>query len=113
MIDERCSIPYCRAIAPCFGMSSLLPLSASQAAALAMYVGLVFLGYYNTMFHESVGGGDSGELVATACTQSPSHPPGYPLLLMLNGAALRFAAPFLTKVSFHEEGKTSSARRHI
>ena len=37
----------------------------------------------------SVGGGDSGELVATACTQSTSHPPGYPLLLLLNGAVLR------------------------
>ncbi|GMH46449.1 hypothetical protein TrRE_jg13376 [Triparma retinervis] len=38
----------------------------------------------------SVGGGDSGELVATACTQSTSHPPGYPLLLLLNGIVLKF-----------------------
>ncbi|GMH93119.1 hypothetical protein TrVE_jg8482 [Triparma verrucosa] len=43
-----------------------------------------------TMFN-TVGGGDSGEIVASACTQSPSHPPGYPLLLMMNGVFMNLA----------------------
>ncbi|GMH70554.1 hypothetical protein TL16_g05437 [Triparma laevis f. inornata] len=46
--------------------------------------------YAITMF-KTVGGGDSGEIVASACAQAPSHPPGYPLLLMLNGIFMKFA----------------------
>ena len=38
----------------------------------------VFLVYLRTLF-PTVGGGDSGELVATACATGVAHPPGYPL----------------------------------
>lgn len=42
----------------------------------------VFLVYLRTLY-PSVGGGDSGELVATACATGVAHPPGYPLYTML------------------------------
>lgn len=42
----------------------------------------VFLVYLRTLL-PTVGGGDSGELVATACATGVAHPPGYPLYIVL------------------------------
>jgi dolichyl-phosphate-mannose-protein mannosyltransferase len=42
----------------------------------------VFLVYLRTLF-PTVGGGDSGEFVATACATGVAHPPGYPLYTVL------------------------------
>lgn len=42
----------------------------------------VFLVYLRTLF-PTVGGGDSGELLATACATGIAHPPGYPLYTVL------------------------------
>lgn len=42
----------------------------------------VFLIYLRTLF-PTVAGGDSGELVATACATGVAHPPGYPLYTIL------------------------------
>jgi len=36
----------------------------------------------------TVGGGDSGEILATACQGAPSHPPGYPFLGIMNRFAI-------------------------
>jgi hypothetical protein len=53
----------------------------------------VFLVYLRTLL-PGIGGGDSGELVATACATGVAHPPGYPLYTML--AKLFTLLPFGT-----------------
>src|SRR5579872_2275646 len=50
----------------------------------ALAGGLAFLVYGLTL-QPSVGGGDSGELVAAACARGVAHPPGYPLHALLGG----------------------------
>ena len=77
-------------------------LTQMQGVYAACFFAVVLGAYTQTMF-PGVGGGDSGELVATACAQAPSHPPGYPLLLLLNGAWLKLAAVLLPTKSraFH------------
>jgi hypothetical protein len=42
----------------------------------------VFLVYWRTLA-PTIGGGDSGELVATACATGVAHPPGYPIYTVL------------------------------
>ena len=72
-------------------MVAVVPLSQAQVNVLLAFFSIVLSVYTKSMF-PSVGGGDSGEIIATACTQAPSHPPGYPLLLMLNGVWLKVSA---------------------
>jgi len=57
--------------------------SATVAAAVAWV--------YVASLHETVAGGDSGELVAQACGLGTAHPPGYPLLTMLAASFVRWA----------------------
>jgi hypothetical protein len=52
-------------------------------------LGICVLAMYVLTLNPSIPGGDSGELVAEACTLGHSHPPGYPLFTMLYHVAFR------------------------
>jgi hypothetical protein len=52
-------------------------------------LGVVVLVVYVLTLYPSIPGGDSGELVAEACTLGHAHPPGYPLFTLLYHAAFR------------------------
>ena len=56
--------------------------------AEAYLVSLSILGvYYNTLT-PTISGGDSGEVMAAACSWGPAHPPGYPLFVALAQLAM-------------------------
>ena len=50
----------------------------------------VFAVYWRTVY-PSVTGGDSGELIISACNYGIAHPPGYPTWTMLMGSTIRLA----------------------
>ncbi|EKX50366.1 hypothetical protein GUITHDRAFT_104174 [Guillardia theta CCMP2712] len=53
---------------------------------------LILSVYYRTL-SPSISGGDSGEVMAAACSGGPAHPPGYPLFVLLaRGAMSLFAS---------------------
>jgi len=58
---------------------------------------VVLAGYAVTLC-KSVGGGDSGELVAAACSLGVPHPPGYPLHTLRKNL-LPFTGPAITLAS--------------
>jgi len=81
-------------------MSTLsLSFTDAQLAAISLYFLAILKIYTSTMF-PTVGGGDSGELVGTACSQASSHPPGYPLLLLINN--------FFNSVLFSESSQPAN-----
>jgi hypothetical protein len=43
---------------------------------------------YHRTLSPSITGGDSGEVMAAACSWGPAHPPGYPLFIALAQAAM-------------------------
>ena len=51
---------------------------------------LVFILYFRTVY-PSLTGGDSGELIISACNYGIAHPPGYPTWTMLMGSVIRLA----------------------
>jgi len=55
-----------------------------EAAAVTA---LVFWVYMRTI-SPTITGGDSGEVMAAACSAAPAHPPGYPLFVFLARAAM-------------------------
>ena len=64
--------------------SSLYPLLS------LLTLSLTFLLYFLTAY-PSVTGGDSGELIISACNLGVAHPPGYPTFTLLAGLAIRLA----------------------
>ena len=79
----------------------LLSPSLSRAYALLSLLTfcVTFLLYFLTAY-PSVTGGDSGELIISACNLGIAHPPGYPTFTLLMGAAIRLArllTPFLSQ----------------
>jgi hypothetical protein len=57
---------------------------AIEAAAVAAMV----FGVYMRTISPTITGGDSGEVMAAACSAAPAHPPGYPLFVILARAAM-------------------------
>ncbi|CAM9699721.1 unnamed protein product [Choristocarpus tenellus] len=55
---------------------------------LAMFCMITFAVYLSTVA-PGIAGGDSGELVAESCHLGTIHPPGYPLLTLLNYAVIQ------------------------
>lgn len=55
-----------------------------EAAAVAAMV----FGVYMKTMPPTITGGDSGEVMAAACSAAPAHPPGYPLFVLLAQAAM-------------------------
>ena len=66
---------------------------ATWATAVAV-TSAVFTVYLPSVF-PSVGGGDSGELLAEACALGVAHPPGYPLFIYYARAAIAALPPSL------------------
>lgn len=58
--------------------------SRGEAAAVTMCVWVI---YWMTM-PRAITGGDSGEVMAAACSWAPAHPPGYPLFVALSQGAM-------------------------
>lgn len=58
-------------------------------ALLSVSVSVAIFSLYWRFGYGSLSGGDSGELAAEACSLGVAHPPGYPLLVLLGGAAVR------------------------
>ena len=54
-------------------------LNGGRAAAI-LTASVVMAAYYRTL-SPSITGGDSGEVMAAACSGGPAHPPGYPLFI--------------------------------
>ena len=52
---------------------------------------MLVLGLYVRTLYPSVTGGDSGELIISACNYGIAHPPGYPTWTVLMGSAVRLA----------------------
>jgi hypothetical protein len=61
-------------------------LDAGKCAAWLTASGLMAI-YYRTL-SPSIAGGDSGEVMAAACSWGPAHPPGYPLFVALAQLAM-------------------------
>ena len=62
----------------------------------------IVMSVYASTVYASIPGGDSGELVAEACTLGHPHPPGYPLLTMLYHAVTVLPFRFFPSVdTFH------------
>lgn len=69
----------------------LSPATARLYTPLSLLTLLVvFFVYFRTVY-PSVTGGDSGELIISACNYGIAHPPGYPTWTMLMGTAIRLA----------------------
>ena len=57
----------------------------------SLFTFLLTLVLYCRTAYPSVTGGDSGELIITACNLGVAHPPGYPTFTLLAGLAIRLA----------------------
>lgn len=74
-------------------------LSSEQQRAIvgcAITCGCVALAIYRETGYPSVGGGDSGELLAEACVGGVAHPPGYGLYLAILGWLIALGRPWLS-----------------
>jgi dolichyl-phosphate-mannose-protein mannosyltransferase len=66
---------------------------------LASVICSVALGVYMRTAYPSISGGDSGELVVTACNVGVAHPPGYPIFSMI-AAVFAHLIPFGPSVAW-------------
>ena len=66
---------------------AMIRFSTSQTFILVFFHVTVTSLYLKTMY-PGVGGGDSGELVASVCSLSVAHPPGYPLYQLILVASM-------------------------
>lgn len=75
-----------------FGMSrhALVDMEGGRVEAL-MTASAVMIVYILTL-SPSITGGDSGEVMAAACSWGPAHPPGYPLFIALANLAMKVFA---------------------
>ena len=69
----------------------LSPSTSRLSRPLSLLTFLLVLGVYLRTVYPSVTGGDSGELIISACNYGIAHPPGYPTWTLLMGSAIRLA----------------------
>lgn len=69
----------------------LSPPTARLYTPLSLLTFLVVFVLYSRTVYPSVTGGDSGELIISACNYGIAHPPGYPTWTMLMGSVIRLA----------------------
>ena len=71
-----------------FGMWRHAPTDMEGGRSAALLTALsVMVIYYKTL-SPSITGGDSGEVMAAACSWGPAHPPGYPLFVVCANFAM-------------------------
>ena len=71
-----------------FGMCHHAPADMDAGAPAAAATALAVLGVYYRTLSPSITGGDSGEVMAAACSWGPAHPPGYPLFVACANLAM-------------------------
>jgi hypothetical protein len=71
-----------------FGMCHHPPTDMDAGAPAAALTSLAVLAVYFRTLSPSITGGDSGEVMAAACSWGPAHPPGYPLFVACANLAM-------------------------
>eukprot|EP00960_Hanusia_phi_P049055 759333-Hanusia_phi.AAC.2 len=75
-----------------FGMCRHPTVDMEGGRGHAALTSLLVLSVYYRTLSPSISGGDSGEVMAAACSGGPAHPPGYPLFVMLARVSMRLFA---------------------
>ena len=69
----------------------LSPSTARLYTPLSFLIFVLVLTLYTSTLYPSITGGDSGELLISACNFGVAHPPGYPTWTLLMGSVIRAA----------------------